>query len=96
LNLQLIDDAIIKKGNCDAHNKLIRGGNQVVEDFEFQTAEEVASFLCIPLSTVYKLTQDQKLPAFKAGKHWRYRKTAIQEWILKKEREHSSQRVTTL
>ena len=38
-------------------------------DSEFLTAEEVAEYLRLPLSTVYKLVQDKKLPGFKVGKH---------------------------
>ena len=38
----------------------------MADDNELLTAEEVALILRIPLSTVYKLTQDQKLPAFKS------------------------------
>lgn len=54
-------------------------------DSEFLTAEEVAEFLRLPLSTVYKLVQDKKLPGFKVGKHWRFRREAFQEWIKQKE-----------
>jgi excisionase family DNA binding protein len=50
-------------------------------DTEFLTVEEVAAYLRLPLSTVYKLAQDNKLPGFKVGKHWRFRKEAFQEWI---------------
>jgi excisionase family DNA binding protein len=53
----------------------------MVDGNEFLTSTEVAEYLRIPLSTVYKLTQDQKLPAFKVGKHWRYKKSSIQAWI---------------
>ncbi|MDR3576907.1 MAG: helix-turn-helix domain-containing protein [Anaerolineaceae bacterium] len=59
------------------------------EDTEFLTAEEVAAFLRIPLSTVYKLTQDQKLPAFKVGKHWRYKKLSIRDWVDQQERKNT-------
>jgi excisionase family DNA binding protein len=48
-------------------------------------AEEVAEYLRLPLSTVYKLVQDKKLPGFKVGKHWRFRREAFQEWIRKQE-----------
>jgi excisionase family DNA binding protein len=48
---------------------------------EFLTAEEVAEYLRLPLSTVYKLVQDKRLPGFKVGKHWRFRNEAIQKWI---------------
>ena len=57
----------------------------MVDDIEFLTSVEVAEYLRIPLSTVYKLTQDQKLPAFKVGKHWRYKRSSIQSWIDEQE-----------
>jgi excisionase family DNA binding protein len=53
---------------------------------EFLTAEEVAEYLRLPLSTVYKLVQDKKLPGFKVGKHWRFRREAFQAWIEQQER----------
>lgn len=53
---------------------------------EFLTAEEVADCLRLPLSTVYKLVQDKRLPGFKVGKHWRFRREAFQEWIKQQEK----------
>ena len=53
---------------------------------EFFTAEEVAQYLRLPLSTVYKLVQDKQLPGFKVGKHWRFRRETLQEWITEKEK----------
>ena len=63
----------------------------MADESEFLTAEEVANYLRIPLSTVYKLTQDQKIPSFKVGKHWRYKKRSIQDWIDYQERKTESQ-----
>ncbi len=48
---------------------------------DFWTAEEVAAYLRLPQSTVYKLAQDKVLPGFKVGKHWRFRREAVLEWI---------------
>jgi excisionase family DNA binding protein len=59
----------------------------MVETDEFWTAEEVAQYLRLPQSTVYKLAQDKVLPGFKVGKHWRFRRESIMEWII--DREHS-------
>lgn len=56
---------------------------------QFWTAEEVSTYLRIPLSTIYKLAQDKVLPGFKVGKHWRFRREAVLEWI--KFRESNSQ-----
>jgi len=52
---------------------------------EFWTAEEVSVYLRIPQSTIYKLAQDSVLPGFKVGKHWRFRRDTIINWIKAKE-----------
>ena len=52
---------------------------------EFWTAEEVSAYLRIPQSTIYKLAQDSVLPGFKVGKHWRFRRDTIINWIKEKE-----------
>jgi len=61
---------------------------EALMDSEFLTAEEVAEYLRLPLSTVYKLVQDKKLPGFKVGKHWRFRKDSIEKWINDQERKN--------
>lgn len=54
-------------------------------DTEFLTVEEVAEYLRLPLSTVYKLAQDNKIPGFKVGKHWRFRRETFEKWIQQQE-----------
>lgn len=41
---------------------------------EILNIKEVSHYLKIPVSTVYKLIQDGKVPAVKFGKHWRFMK----------------------
>jgi len=45
------------------------------------TVDEVATYLKVPKSTVYKLAQEGKIPAQKVGKHWRFHKATIDEWV---------------
>lgn len=52
---------------------------------EFYNAEELSIYLRIPRPTIYYLTQNGKIPAIKIGKHWRYRKQRIVEWLKRKE-----------
>lgn len=40
--------------------------------------KEVSDYLKIPVSTVYKLAQDGKVPAVKVGKHWRFLKKDLE------------------
>jgi excisionase family DNA binding protein len=41
---------------------------------EIMNIKEVSHYLKIPVSTVYKLVQDRKVPAIKLGKHLRFMK----------------------
>ena len=45
------------------------------------TIEELSSYLKIPRSTLYKLVREGKVPSQKVGRHWRFRKEAIDRWL---------------
>lgn len=45
------------------------------------TIEELAIYLKIPKSTLYKLVREGKIPSQKIGRHWRFRKGAIDHWL---------------
>ena len=45
------------------------------------TIGELSGYLKIPLSTLYKLAQQGKVPCQKVGRHWRFRKEAIDRWL---------------
>jgi excisionase family DNA binding protein len=47
------------------------------------TIDEVAEFLHINPMTVYAWVKDEKIPAFKIGKVWRFRKSEIDNWLRK-------------
>lgn len=48
---------------------------------EIMTIEEVAEYLRVPVSSLYKLAQQGKIPASKVGRHWRFRRKFIDRWI---------------
>lgn len=45
------------------------------------TIDELAVYLKIAKSTLYKLAQEGKLPGQKVGRHWRFRKETIDRWL---------------
>ena len=51
------------------------------------TIEELAGYLKISKSTLYKLAQNEVLPGIKVGRHWRFHKDAVDEWL----KNHSDQ-----
>ena len=45
------------------------------------TIEELSVYLKIPKSTLYKLVREGRVPSQKVGRHWRFRKEAIDRWL---------------
>jgi excisionase family DNA binding protein len=45
------------------------------------TIEELSVYLKISKSTLYKLVREGRVPSQKVGRHWRFRKVAIDRWL---------------
>ncbi len=45
------------------------------------TIGELAAYLKISKSTLYKLAQEGNLPGVKVGRHWRFRKETVDRWL---------------
>jgi excisionase family DNA binding protein len=45
------------------------------------TVKEVADYLQVHQSTIYRLLKRNMLPAFRIGSDWRFRKADLDEWL---------------
>lgn len=45
------------------------------------TIEELAVYLKLSKSTLYKLCQEGKVPGQKVGRHWRFHLATIDRWL---------------
>jgi excisionase family DNA binding protein len=45
------------------------------------TIDELSVYLKIPKSSLYKLVRGGRVPCQKIGRHWRFRKEAIDRWL---------------
>ncbi|MFM5070296.1 helix-turn-helix domain-containing protein [Aeromonas veronii] len=52
-----------------------------VQQNEILTIDEVAAYLKASRRTVYRLAASGKLPAFKLGGTWRFRRGDLDQWI---------------
>ena len=59
------------------------------------TVEELADYLRIPKSSVYKLAQEDRIPCQKVGRHWRFHLGAIERWLAR-DGEFISEELTSL
>jgi len=48
---------------------------------ELMNIKEAASYLRLNYMTVYKLAQKRRLPAFRVGGNWRFRKDILDSWL---------------
>ncbi len=56
------------------------------------TIKEVASYLKLTEKTAYRLAADGKIPGFKVGGAWRFRRGEIDAWIDKQLRQQGKDR----
>jgi len=49
------------------------------------TIDEVARYLRMKKVTIYKHAQEGKIPGFKVGSKWRFKKSTVDKWITDKE-----------
>jgi excisionase family DNA binding protein len=49
------------------------------------TVDELAKYLRMKKVTIYKHAQGGRLPGFKVGSAWRFKKTTVDKWIADKE-----------
>ena len=50
-------------------------------DSDILTVQELHGYLKIPKPTLYVLAQSGRIPAAKIGKHWRFRRSDIDQWL---------------
>jgi excisionase family DNA binding protein len=48
---------------------------------EVMTIDDLATYLQVSKSSLYKLAQDGRVPGKKVGRHWRFHKDAIESWL---------------
>lgn len=53
---------------------------------EILTIREVADYLKVTERTLYRLVQEDSIPAVKVGNSWRFRRQDLERWITKQSR----------
>jgi len=51
------------------------------------TIRELAAYLKMAEKTLYRLAAEGTVPGFKVGGSWRFRKSEIDKWILRQEKQ---------
>lgn len=51
------------------------------------TISDLAEYLQVSKSSLYKLVQSGRVPGQKVGKHWRFHKDSVDEWLKRSSRQ---------
>ena len=51
---------------------------------EILTIKEICDLLQVHPSTIYKMVKQGKIPSFRVGADWRFRKDLIERWMAEK------------
>jgi len=58
------------------------------EDRGFMTVKEVSEYLRVSRASIYRLVKERKIPVNRIGKHFRFRKRIIDEWLTHMEKKN--------
>jgi excisionase family DNA binding protein len=56
------------------------------EDDKVLTVTEVAEYLHVHPSTIYRLLRKREIPAFRVGSDWRFNRESIDDWRTSREK----------
>lgn len=60
---------------------------------EVLTVKEASAYLKIAEKTLYRFIRQKRLPAFKLGREWRFKKSLLDRWLEKRIKEASGGRL---
>jgi excisionase family DNA binding protein len=65
--------------------------NNIAQQEELLTAKEASKYLKISPRTLYRHIRKHQIPAFKLGGEWRFVKSELDKWLIKKVQELSKE-----
>src|ERR1019366_9091080 len=63
----------------------------MAESREVMNIRQASQYLGVSPDTLYKYVNEQKIPAFKLGNRWRFKKSKLDQWMEEKSAETESQ-----
>jgi excisionase family DNA binding protein len=52
----------------------------MISKHEILTIKELADYLRVHTTTIYRLLRQRRLPSFRVGSEWRFNRAAIEQW----------------
>ena len=75
-----------KKGRAGRFNSVDKE-NLMADSREVMNIRQASQYLGVSPDTLYKYVNEQKIPAFKLGNRWRFKKSKLDQWMEEKSME---------
>src|SRR5205085_3911023 len=59
------------------------GHNRMAESPEVMNIRQASQYLGVSADTLYKYVYEEKIPAFKLGNRWKFKKTILDSWMVR-------------
>jgi excisionase family DNA binding protein len=69
----------------------VEKGNGMDDSREVMNIRQASQYLGVSPDTLYKYVNEQKIPAFKLGNRWRFKKSKLDQWMEEKSMEGEPQ-----
>jgi len=60
----------------------------MAETREVMDIREASQYLGVSRETLYKYVYEERIPAFKLGNRWKFKKTVLDRWMEKQSTQH--------
>ena len=62
----------------------VKGVSGMAEAREVMNIRQASQYLGVSPDTLYKYVYEEKIPAFKLGNRWKFKKTILDQWMERK------------
>jgi excisionase family DNA binding protein len=76
-----------RKNNGSARGLSVEGALTMADAREVMNIRQAAQYLGVSPDTLYKYVNEQRIPAFKLGNRWRFKKSRLDQWMEEKSAE---------
>ena len=74
----------IFKGPVNVRVSLLWKGLSMADSREVMNIRQASQYLGVSTDTLYKYVYEEKIPAFKLGNRWKFKKTILDSWMERK------------
>gem|GEM_PF-133622 len=78
------------RGRTAAQGRVLRKVKTMADSREVMNIRQASQYLGVSPDTLYKYVGEQRIPAFKLGNRWRFKKSKLDQWMEDKSSEVES------